>query len=172
MEPQSVNEDLLTTNAEYPRMIHELARANDDLKNLLESGGIATIFLGDDPRIKRFTPMIGSVINLIPGDEGRHIGDIRVRLRADAFVEHLQRVLDTLTPFETRVQTTDDHGYLMRASPHRTSDDFIDAASSPSPTSTPSARCRGSSSSRRATPGRCSTPSSTRRWCSTTTCGS
>ncbi|WP_045235287.1 CheR family methyltransferase [Deinococcus pimensis] len=125
-ELQSVNEELITTSAEHQRIIHDLAQANDDMKNLLESAGIATLFLGNDLRIKRFTPFIREVINLLPTDVGRHIGDINVRLHDTDFERTVTTVLETLLPIETQVRALDGHWHLMRISPYRTSDNFID----------------------------------------------
>ncbi|UBV44427.1 PAS domain-containing protein (plasmid) [Deinococcus taeanensis] len=89
---------------------------------------MATLFLGNVLKIKRFTPLIGTVINLIQTDVGRHIGDINVRLRDVDFEGDVARVLDTLLPFETPVQTHDGRWFLMRVTPYRTSDNFIDGA--------------------------------------------
>ncbi|MFC5849690.1 CheR family methyltransferase [Deinococcus petrolearius] len=125
---QSLNEELVTTNAEHRSSIHDLMQANDDKNNLLESAGIATLFLGNDLRIKHFTSMISPVVNLIQTDIGRHIGDINVRLRDVNFGAHVSQVLETLLPFETQVQTPGGGWYLMRVTPYRTSDNFIDGA--------------------------------------------
>ena len=125
-ELQSLNEELITINAEHQRVILDLAQANDDMKNLLDSAGIATVFLGNDLRIKRFTPRIAQVINLMPVDVGRPITDISVNLRYERLTEDIARVLDSLETFETQVQARDDQWYLMRVSPYRTSDNFID----------------------------------------------
>ncbi|MEF2277344.1 CheR family methyltransferase [Deinococcus sp. YIM 134068] len=125
-ELQSLNEELITINAEHQRVITDLAQANDDMKNLLESAGIATVFLSNDLRIKRFTPRITRVINLMPVDVGRPITDISVNLRYDNLTADIGRVVETLETFETQVQTLDGAWYLMRVSPYRTSDNFID----------------------------------------------
>lgn len=125
-ELQSVNEELITTNAEHQGIIHDLAQSNDDMKNLLESSGNATLFLGNDLRIKRFTPMIGQIVNLLRTDVGRHINDINVKLRATTFEQHVADVLETLQPLEMQVETLDGHWYLMRITPYRTASNFID----------------------------------------------
>ncbi|GAA5533667.1 CheR family methyltransferase [Deinococcus aluminii] len=127
-ELQSLNEELITVNAEHERVIHDLAQANDDMKNLLDSAGIATVFLDNDLHIKRFTPRITGVINLISADIARPITDISLNLRygRETFTGDIRRVLNTLVPFETQVQAHDDAWYLMRISPYRTSDNFID----------------------------------------------
>ncbi|GGO24594.1 CheR family methyltransferase [Deinococcus humi] len=127
-ELQSLNEELITTNAEHRGIIQNLTQAQGDMKNLLESAGIATLFLGNDLRIKRFTPQIDMVINLLQTDIGRHIGDINVRLRDVDFGGHVAQVLETLLPFEAQVQTPEGHWHLMRVTPYRTSDNFIDGA--------------------------------------------
>ena len=59
-ELQSINEELQTVNAELGHRVNELARANSDLKNLLESTQIATVFLDNDLRVKSFTPSTSS----------------------------------------------------------------------------------------------------------------
>ena len=125
-ELQSLNEELITINAEHQRVIYELAQANNDMKNLLDSAGIATVFLGNDLTIKRFTPGITRVINLMAVDLGRPITDISSNLRYEGLSRDIARVLDTLETLEVQVQTHGGQWYLMRISPYRTADNFID----------------------------------------------
>jgi two-component system, chemotaxis family, CheB/CheR fusion protein len=56
-----VVEELETVNTELSSKIDELSETNSDLKNLLESTRIATIFLDGELRIKSFTPPMGEV---------------------------------------------------------------------------------------------------------------
>ena len=125
-ELQSLNEELITTNSEHQRVIADLALSNDDMNNLLESAGIATLFLGNDLRIKRFTPRFARLIRLLPGDVGRPIGDFSLKLRYGHFLRDVAQVLETLLPFETQVQTQENHWYLLRITPYRTASNFID----------------------------------------------
>ncbi|CAM4186787.1 CheR family methyltransferase [Deinococcus marmoris] len=125
-ELQSLNEELITINAEHQRVIYELAQANNDMKNLLDSAGIATVFLGNDLTIKRFTPRITRVINLMTVDLGRPITDISANLRYENLTRDISRVLETLETLEIQVQTHGGQWYLMRISPYRTADNFID----------------------------------------------
>ena len=55
-ELQSVNEELTTVNQELKETVDEVGRANTDLRNLISSTDIATIFLDRDLRVKRYTP--------------------------------------------------------------------------------------------------------------------
>ena len=54
----------------------ELSRSNNDMKNLLNSTDIATLFLDNDLKVRRFTTQATKIIKLIPGDVGRPITDL------------------------------------------------------------------------------------------------
>ena len=62
-ELQSLNEESVTVNAELQSRIDEFSKAGDDMKNLLDSTEIATLFLDADLCIRRFTPR---AIDIIP----------------------------------------------------------------------------------------------------------
>jgi two-component system CheB/CheR fusion protein len=127
-ELQSVNEELETINAELKKKIEELDRANGDLQNLFQSIQIATIFVGRDLRIQRFTPAATEVLRLIGSDVGRRIEDIAPRFSGDgALAEDIRQVLDTLSPSERQVRLRDgDSWYILRILPYRTLDGRID----------------------------------------------
>ena len=126
-ELQSVNEELLTVNVELQKKIDELARANNDLNNLLTSTGIGTIFVDHLLRIQRFTPAATEVVNLIPTDIGRPIGHLVSNLvDYTDLTRDLTAVLDTLIPREREVQVRTGKWYLMRIQPYRTLDNVIE----------------------------------------------
>jgi chemotaxis methyl-accepting protein methylase len=54
-EMQSVNEELQTINHELQAKVDELSRTNNDMKNLLDSTNIATLFLDNALNVRRFT---------------------------------------------------------------------------------------------------------------------
>jgi two-component system CheB/CheR fusion protein len=128
-ELQSVNEELATVNAELQQRLDELTRTNNDMSNLLAGTGVATIFLGDDLRIRRFTPSATQVVNLIPGDVGRPLSHIASNLVGyDRLTEDTQEVLRTLVPRETEVQIKGGAWYLLRILPYRTQANAIEGA--------------------------------------------
>jgi two-component system CheB/CheR fusion protein len=70
-ELQSLNEELITLNAELQSKNEELSEASNDMKNLLDSMQIPTIFLDNNLLIRRFTPYATKIANLIASDVGR-----------------------------------------------------------------------------------------------------
>lgn len=128
-ELQSMNEELATVNAELQTRLSDLARANNDLNNLLAGTGMGTVFVDHQLRIQRFTPAITQVINLIQTDLGRPVGHIASNLVGyDSLVEDIQSVLDQLTPKEVEVQTREGAWFLLRIRPYRTLENVIEGA--------------------------------------------
>lgn len=125
-ELQSTNEELVTVNHELKTKIEELNEANADLENLLASTDIGTIFLNRDLNIKRFTPGMKSLFNLIDEDKGRPFSHISHALEYDGFVEDAEEVLDTLKPREIETESEDGRYLLVRILPYRTRDDRVD----------------------------------------------
>ncbi len=125
-ELQSVNEELTTVNSELQSKIDQLSRAESDMKNLLDSTEIATIFLDGNLRIMRFTASATRVISLIPTDVGRPVGDVTAKIEDAHIAENARVVLDRLRPFETEVKGKDHQWFLMRIVPYRTLDNVID----------------------------------------------
>jgi two-component system CheB/CheR fusion protein len=128
-ELQSVNEELQTVNGELAHRVHELARANSDLKNLLESTQIATVFLDNDLRVKSFTPSVADIFHLIDTDLGRPITHIASRIAYPELEDDVRRVLRTLGVAEREVGVPGGEGrYLVRVLPYRSIDNFIAGA--------------------------------------------
>jgi two-component system, chemotaxis family, CheB/CheR fusion protein len=128
-ELQSVNEELATVNAELQNRVSDLARANNDMNNLLAGTGIATIFVDLEMRILRFTPTANLIINLIQSDLGRPMGHILTNLEGyNRLIEDTRDVLKTLIPEEVEVKTKDSRWYKLRILPYRTLDNVIEGA--------------------------------------------
>jgi two-component system CheB/CheR fusion protein len=124
-ELQSLNEELQATNMELQAKVDELTHVNDDMKNLLDSTEIATIFLDSGLNIRRFTSATKKVVNLINPDEGRPISDISFNLKYQNLVKNCQSVLKTLVCREKVVQTKEGFWFIMRITPYRTSENKI-----------------------------------------------
>jgi len=128
-ELQSVNEELATVNAELHGKVGDLSQANNDMNNLLAGTGVGTIFVDHQQNIKRFTPSITQVINLIATDVGRPVGQIVSNLTGyDQLVEDLQQVLDTLVPKEIEVHSRQGKWFVLRIRPYRTLENVIEGA--------------------------------------------
>ena len=127
-ELQSLNEELQTINAELINRNDSLLRANSDLNNLFDSTSIATLFLDNDLRIRRFTPRFLEIFNVREGDEGRPLSDIVTRLTRDGLDANVKEVLRTLAPLEREVGVKDGARYLMQVRPYRGLNNVIDGA--------------------------------------------
>lgn len=125
-QPPSHTASLLAMNQSLRQKISMLARANDDLTNLLSATNLATIFLNRELRITRFTVAAQAIFNLIPGDRGRPLAHVTHTLAYLQLVDDAQQVLMTMQPVEREVERQDGRWYLIRINPYRTVDDQID----------------------------------------------
>ena len=125
-ELQSVNEELVTTNCQLESKVEELAAANDDMANLLASTDIGTIFLDRKLLIKRFTPAVTHVYNLIETDIGRPLSDIAANLSYTRLIADAALVLNTLVPRVSEGSTREGRWFRVRILPYRTTEGVID----------------------------------------------
>jgi two-component system CheB/CheR fusion protein len=125
-EMQSMNEELQTVNQELQAKLDELSLASDDMKNLLNSTNIATLFLDDELRVRRFTPQTTELFKLIPGDAGRPITDLASELDYDQLASDAGQVLDTLVFKEREVLSRNGRWFRMRIMPYRAQNNRID----------------------------------------------
>jgi two-component system CheB/CheR fusion protein len=125
-EMQSMNEELQTVNTELQAKVDLLSQASNDMKNLLDSTDIATLFLDKDLNVRRFTPQATKIIKLIPGDAGRPITDLASGLRYPDLAGDAREVLRKLTAVEKPIGASDGRWFTVRIMPYRTIDDRID----------------------------------------------
>lgn len=96
--------------------------------NVLSSSKVGTLFVDERLRIRRFTPVIGELMNLIDSDIGRPLSDIAHHLDYDRLAADVTAVLQELTAMERDVQARHGGWYLMRILPYRTVANVIDGA--------------------------------------------
>lgn len=124
-EMQSMNEELQTVNAEQQSKMNELAKANNDMRNLLNSTEIVTIFLDKELHIRRFTTGADKLFKLRSVDVGRPLSEIVTDLLYAGMAEEAREVLRTLVFSEKMITTTDGRWFSVRIMPYRTIDDVI-----------------------------------------------
>ena len=125
-EMQSMNEELQTVNAELQAKLVDLLHASSDMKNLLDSTDIATIFLDGVLHIRRFTHSATHVFKLILGDVGRPLSDIVSDLQYPDLLRDAQDVLQTLMYSEKLIQSRGAQWFKVRIMPYRTLENAID----------------------------------------------
>ncbi len=125
-EMQSLNEELQTVNAELQTKVEDLSVVNSDMKNLLNSTDIATIFLDDKLHVRRFTDQATKIFKLIPGDVGRPLSDIVTDLDYSDLQADAQEVLRALIFSEKQINARDERWFAVRIMPYRTLENVID----------------------------------------------
>ncbi|MGD9308360.1 MAG: chemotaxis protein CheB [Desulfosarcina sp.] len=118
-ELQSVNEELHTVNAEHQRKIMELTELNNDIRNLMESSGVGTLFLDENLEVRKFTPQISQIFRIADSDIGRPVAYVNHRIEA----VDLMAIIDTVTKSNQRVEkeirTNRGQWFLMRVMPYQ-----------------------------------------------------
>jgi len=125
-EMQSMNEELQTVNSELLNKINDFAQSNNDMKNLLNSTEIATLFLDKELNIRRFTDNVVNLIKLRNTDIGRPFTDQVTDLLYPEMEADARQVIKTLKTVETAIETNNGRWFEVRIMPYRTMDDHID----------------------------------------------
>ncbi|HKJ66253.1 MAG TPA: PAS domain-containing protein, partial [Desulfopila sp.] len=118
-ELQSTNEELYTVNAEHQNRIIELTELTNDVDNLLTSSRIGTLIIDENKEIRRFSPEITNIFNILDKDIGRpfsHLSHFLVDLDPVAAASRVQK---SHQPLEIEVQTRNGKKYLARIVPYQ-----------------------------------------------------
>ncbi|MCB9875645.1 MAG: PAS domain-containing protein [Planctomycetaceae bacterium] len=118
-ELHSVNEELYTVNAEYQRKITELTELTEDMDNLLASTDVGVLFLDKDLCIRKFTPRVAGLLNIVEQDIGRAFEHFTHNLQHDSLMKDVQWVLTTGMPFEKETQDRSGHWHFLRLLPYQ-----------------------------------------------------
>ena len=125
-EMQSLNEELQTVNSELQNKVADFSRANNDMKNLLNSTEIATLFLDKELNIRRFTDPITEIFKVRASDVGRPFTDLVTDLKYPEIGTNAKLVIKNLTSIETENETNNGKWFSVKIMPYRTLDDHID----------------------------------------------
>ena len=98
----------------------------NDLSSLLSSTDIAVVFLDTHFRIRRFTPAMKNLMDLIPSDAGRPLNDLARKFTDPELIDDVRSVLEKLAPLEKEVASEGGRTYIRRALPYRTADNHIE----------------------------------------------
>jgi two-component system CheB/CheR fusion protein len=127
-ELQSTNEELTTVNDELQTRNRELAAANNDLLNVFTSVNIPMVIVDAAGAIRRYTPLAEKLLNLIPGDIGRPLRDLKTNVEVPDLDELVRGVIRDVEGREREIQDAQGQWYLMRVRPYRTSENRIEGA--------------------------------------------
>ncbi|HEY5499187.1 MAG TPA: PAS domain-containing protein, partial [Bacteroidales bacterium] len=122
----SLNEELQTVNVELQSKVDDFSRIKNDMKNLLNSTDIATLFLDKELNIRRYTNQATKIFKLIKSDIGRPFTDQVSELIYPELATDAMEVLKTLTFIKKQIPTQDGRWFSIRTMPYRTYDDRID----------------------------------------------
>ena len=125
-EMQSLNEELQTVNTELQSKVNDFSRVNNDMKNLLNSTDIATLFLDKELNIRRYTNEATKIFKLIKSDIGRPFTDLVSDLIFPELATDALEVLRTLIFIKKQIPAKDGRWFSIRIMPYRTFDDRID----------------------------------------------
>lgn len=125
-EMQSMNEELQTINAELQTKLDDLALAQSDMSNVLNSIEIAIIFLDQDLNVRRYTDRVTKIVNIRESDVGRPFSDLTSNLQYPELHEDALETLRTLTFSEKQIITNDGRWFSVRIMPYRRLDNVID----------------------------------------------
>jgi two-component system, chemotaxis family, CheB/CheR fusion protein len=125
-ELQSLNEELTALNIQLHETVEQQRAASNDLRNILNSTDVATLFLDADLNIRFFTPAVKSLFNVIASDVGRPLADLTRRFKDDDLVPDARAVLASHVPIRREVEA-DDHSWFMRGMlPYRSEDGQVE----------------------------------------------
>lgn len=127
-ELQSTNEELTTVNDQLRSRNQELDVVAADLVNVLEAADLPIIIVDAELRVRRFTPTARDISSLIPGDVGRPLDDLKLKVRVDDLAERVREVIRGMAPREWEVQGQEGRWFRLQIRPYRAADHRLDGA--------------------------------------------
>jgi two-component system CheB/CheR fusion protein len=127
-EAQSMNEELQTINTELQTRLDDLALAQSDMQNLLNSTDIATLYLDNELNVRRYTEQAVGLFHLREADVGRPLSDLANTLDYPQLQDDVKDTLRTLEPCTKSVVAADGRWFSVRIMPYRTLANVVNGA--------------------------------------------
>jgi two-component system, chemotaxis family, CheB/CheR fusion protein len=118
-ELQSLNEELTALNGQLHETVEQQRATSNDLKNILDSTDVATLFLDHDLKIRFFTPATKSLFNIIASDIGRPLADFTRRFQDDDLLADAASVLIDWAAVRREIRASDGGWYIRSMLPYR-----------------------------------------------------
>ncbi|MBV8135768.1 MAG: PAS domain S-box protein, partial [Deltaproteobacteria bacterium] len=126
-ELQSSNEELVTLNEQLQNRNTELSRATDDLNNVISGVGIPLVLLDRARCIRRFNPPAQELLNLVAGDVGRPIRNLRFGIQVPDLEELIGVVDEKGEAVAREVQAEEDgRWYSFHIRPFHTAENKVE----------------------------------------------
>lgn len=106
----------------------ELGSSNNDLLNLLGHVDVPVVMVSNDLRIRRFTPPAQKLLNLLPADIGRRLGEIRPNLDVEDLETLAREAIRSAAAQERQVRTKEGGWQVLHVRPYKTWDNRIEGA--------------------------------------------
>ena len=126
-ELQSLNEELHTVSAEHQLKIKELLELNDDLNNYFHNSAVGQILVDKELVVRKFSPAVTRMVNLIDADIGRSLVDITTTFKDFDLISILRGVIRNGTAVDKEI-TAGDKYYFARITPFVRRDGQLDGA--------------------------------------------
>ena len=125
-ELQSLNEELTALNSQLQETLERQRSTSNDLQNILDSSGVATLFLDSALNIRFFTPAAKSLFRVIATDIGRPLADLTPLAADRDLLADARAVLTSLAALGREIEAEGGAWYVRRILPYRTQDNRID----------------------------------------------
>jgi two-component system CheB/CheR fusion protein len=125
-ELQALNEELTALNSQLQETLERQRSTSNDLQNILDSAGFATLFLDDGLNIRFFTPAAKSLFRVIATDIGRPLADLTALATDSDLIADAGTVLAGSAPVGREIVAENGAWYMRRILPYRTQDNRIE----------------------------------------------
>ncbi len=119
-EMQSLNEELTTVNTQLQETIERQRVVSNDLQNILNSSGLATLFLDLNLNIRFFTPAAARLFSIIATDIGRPLSDLANLFPGADMLADARGVLGNLVPITRELESRAHMWFHCGISPYQT----------------------------------------------------